>query len=65
MKTLINKILNFIGIKVVNIKKYKKLINSEKNYVQNLKTTEEFRKVIKELVIKGENLPEETFQNIK
>ena len=59
MKILINKILNFIGIKVVNIKKYKKLINSEKNYVQNLKTTEEFRKVIKELVIKGENLPQE------
>lgn len=65
MKTLINKILNFIGIKVVNIKKYKKLINSEKNYVQNLKTTEEFRKVIKELVIKGENLPQETYQKIK
>ena len=44
---------------------YLKLINSEKNYIQNLKTGEEFKKLIKELVIKNENLPEDTYQKIK
>ena len=44
---------------------YLKLINSEKNYIQNLKTSEEFKKLIKELVIKNENLPEGTYQKIK
>ena len=44
---------------------YLKLINSEKNYIQNLKTSEEFKKLIKELVIKNENLPEDTYQKIK
>ena len=65
MKILINKLLNIIGIKVVKIKKYQKLINSEKNYIQNLKTTEEFKKLVKEMVVKSENLPEDTYQNIK
>ena len=65
MKTLINKLLNIIGIEAVKIKKYQKLINSEKNYIQNLKTTEEFKKLVKEMVVKSENLPEDTYQNIK
>ena len=65
MKILINKFFSLIGFKVLKIKKFKKLLNSEKNYLQNLKLNEEFKKIIKELVIKGENLPEETFQNIK
>jgi FkbM family methyltransferase len=65
MKTLINKLLKIIGIEVLKIKKYQKLINSEKNYIQNLKTTEEFKKLIKELIVKSENLPEDTYQNIK
>ncbi len=65
MKTLINKLLNFFGIRVIKVKMYLKLINSEKNYIQNLKTTEEFKKLIKELVIKNENLPEDTYQKIK
>ena len=65
MKILINKLLNIIGIEVVKIKKYQKLINSEKNYIQNLKTTEEFKKLVKEMVVKSENLPEDTLQNIK
>jgi len=56
MKTLINLLLNLIGLKVIKNKKYLKLINSEKNYIQNLKTSEEFKKLIKELVIKSENL---------
>ena len=64
MKTLINKLLKIIGIEVLKIKKYQKLINSEKNYIQNLKTTEEFKKLIKELIVKSENLPEDTYQNI-
>jgi len=65
MKTLINKLLKIIGIEVLKIKKYQKLINSEKNYIQNLKTTEEFKKLIKELIVKSENLPEDIYQNIK
>ena len=65
MKTLINKFLNFIGIEIVKIKKYQKLINSEKRYVKNLKTTEEFKKLIKELIIKSENLPANAYLNIK
>jgi len=65
MKTLINKLLKIIGIEVLKIKKYQKLINSEKNYIQNLKTTEEFKKLIKELIVKSENIPEDTYQNIK
>jgi len=65
MKILINKFLTLLGIKVVKIKKFKKLINSEKSYVQNLKLNKEFKKIIKELIIKGENLPEEIFNNIK
>jgi FkbM family methyltransferase len=65
MKKLIDKILNLFGIKVVKIKRYKKLVNTEKNYTQSVKNTEEFKKIIKELVIKGENLPQETYQKIK
>ena len=65
MKTLIYKLLNLIGIEILKIKKYQKLINSEKRYVENLKTTEEFKKLIKELIIKSENLPANVYQNIK
>jgi FkbM family methyltransferase len=65
MTKLINKLLNFFGIRVIKVKMYLKLINSEKNYIQNLKTGEEFKKLIKELVIKNENLPEDTYQKIK
>ena len=65
MKTLINKLLTFIDIKIIKIKKYQKLLNSEKNYVQSLKTIEEFKKLIKELVINSENLQQNTYENIK
>lgn len=62
---LINNYLNLINIQAVKKKRYDKLLNIEKNYKQNLVTTEEFKKMIKDLIIMSENLSVDDYQNIK
>ena len=52
-------------MQAVKKKKYDKLLNIEKNYKQNLVITEEFKKMIKDLIIMSENLSVDIYQNIK
>ena len=62
---LINNYLNLINIQVVKKKKYDKLLNIEKNFKQTLVTIEEFKMMIKDLIIMSENLSVDDYQNIR
>ena len=59
---IFEKFFKLIGIKVLRFQKYLKLVNSEKNYINNLEQTEKYRNLIKELIIKSQSFKFKTLQ---
>ena len=50
------KFFKVMGIKIIKFQKYLKLVNSEKNYINNLQQSENYKILIKELIIKNQKL---------
>lgn len=59
---IFTKLFKVMGIKIIKYQKYLKLVNSEKNYIKNLQQSENYKNLIKELIINNQNLK---FKNIE
>ena len=53
---IFTKLFKAMGIKIIKYQKYLKLVNSEKNYINNLQQSENYKNLIKELIINNQNL---------
>lgn len=49
---IFQKIFKLLGFRILKIKKYLKLVNSEKNYISNLQQIEYYKYLIKDLIIR-------------
>lgn len=56
------KFFKIMGIKIIKFQKYLKLVNSEKNYINNLQQSENYKNLIKELIIKNQNFKFKTLE---
>ena len=65
MKLISKLIETLFNLKIVRSKKFYKLINSEKNYVISLSSIENYKNLIKNLILDNEKVNNEFIKNIK
>ena len=65
MKLISKLIETLFNLKIVRSKKFYKLINSEKNYIISLSSIENYKNLIKNLILDNEKVNNEYKKNIK